>query len=162
MKLKGKILVKQTMQEEAVGAWSRPEGFDLACTCIHFPMMRIALNVAFGPFDQFKKFLKKEFDQDTEHESADAMAISFKYEKTQWHWVNIQKNDWTAEHYGTICHELHHFTHFALGESGIQYGTAGEELFAYMQGRAMELLIRAFIMLKKQEEKQEKRKKKVK
>lgn len=155
--MKQKILVKETLQHEVVSEWVKPDGYNLSCVTIQFPMMKIALNVAFGEYEEFKKFLKKEFDFDTEHADAAAICVAFKHEKTQWHWINIQTNNWLAQDYGTICHELHHFVHFALGESGIQYGTAGEELFAYMQGQAMELVVRAFLKLKKHEAKREMR-----
>lgn len=144
-----KVIIRDTMKEEVISVWVQPKGFDLKCVCLTVPALKLSLNLAYGPYTEFKKFLKKEFDQDTEHKDCNAMAITFEKNGTSWHWMNIQVNTWRAEEYGTICHELHHVTHFMLSKMGVEYSMAGEEVYAYLQGYLMELVIRAFVMLDK-------------
>ena len=153
MNMVGKYLVHKEMKEVVVSRWLQAKHFDLRCVNILAPMFNMTLNVAYGSYDEFKKFLKKEFDVDTEHKNAMAMVVTFEHENVCWHWMNIQKNDWTAEDYGVLAHELHHFTHFSLKEKGITYGEAGEELYAYFQGYFIELVVRAFAQLHKTQKK---------
>lgn len=157
-----KVIVKETMKEEVISEWVQPKDFDLKCVCLTVPAFKLSLNIAYGSYAEFKKFLKKEFDIDTEHKDCNAMAVTFDKDGTAWHWMNIQVNDWRAEEYGTICHELHHVTHFMYEKMGVTYGSAGEEAYAYLQGHLMELVVRAFVMLDKKlrPEKFKKKKKK--
>lgn len=151
-----RIVVKKTFNEEVISQWVEAAGFNLKCVSLNVPPFKLSLNVAYGPYDEFKKFLKKEFDQDTEHADCNAMAITFEKDGTTWHWMNIQVNEWRAEEYGTICHELHHVTHFMYDKMGVTYGNAGEEAYAYLQGYLMELVVRAFVQLKKSDRKKKK------
>lgn len=148
-----KVLVKSTMQEDAIGQWLKPAKYDISIVPLNIPVFKITLNLAYGSFEEFKRFVLTKFEHQIEHHSANAMAISFEHEGTTWNFINIQKCDWTARDYGTICHELHHATHFSLTNMGVDYGTAGEEVYAYMQGHLMELVVRAFQMLHKKKKK---------
>lgn len=113
----------------------------------------MSLNVVFGDFKEFKNFIKNKHDQNIATKHANAMYVGIDEPQCFWHYINIQKNNWLAEDYGVLCHELHHFVHGALEEKGCIYGSGGEEVYAYMQGYFMELLVRAFIELKKNEKK---------
>ncbi len=149
MSTKTKVLVHKEFKEVSVGRWVEITGYNLRAVCIEAPMFRISLNVAFGPYEEFKRFVKTRFDVDVKHSGANAMVVTFEHEKTRWHWMNIQTCEWTAEEYGTIAHELHHFTHFGLTEMGVTYGEGGEEVYAYFQGYFMERVVRSFAILAK-------------
>ena len=144
-----KVLVKETMKEDAIGQWLKPAKYELSVVPIYIPVFKITLNVAYGSFEEFKRFMLQEFEHKLEHHDANAFACSFEHKGTTWNFINITTNDWTATDYGTICHELHHATHFSLENMGVTYGSAGEEVYAYMQGYLMELVVRAFVMLRK-------------
>lgn len=146
-----KTFVKDVMKEEVVGSWVKPKGFHLAAVSLHNSALKLNLNLVYGKFPEFKRFISKEFDETIDHKESLAYYIGFDHKGTRWHFVNIQKNDWLAEDYGTLAHELHHFVYGALYEKGVEYGRGGEEVFAYIQGHFMELVVRAFLMLKKRQ-----------
>jgi hypothetical protein len=142
------IVVKETHAEDEIGQWVKSHG--LYCVPLYIPVFKFTLTIAYGSFEAFKSFMLKQFEHDVKHHSAQAMAVGFEdKEQTQWHWLNIQSCEWSAKDYGTLAHELHHATHFMLEEMGVTYDTAGEEVFAYMQGHLMELTVRAFFSLKR-------------
>lgn len=144
-----KLLTKSVMREQVVSEWVRPKGYDLSAVTISLPIFKISLNLVLGDFDEFSRFIKDTFDVECK-DCAKAYFCCFNdKDKVHWNWILIQRNDWRAEDYGTLAHELHHFVHSALDETGVAYGTAGEEVYAYMQGYFMELVVRAFIMLGK-------------
>lgn len=145
-----KIISKNEFKEVVISRWIKPKGYQLSMTSIEVAALKITVNLVFGKYDQFKKFIKDNHDFDTVHEACTAMVVTLKDEGVTWHYMLIQENEWTAEHYNTICHELHHLAHFVLSEKGITYGEGGEELFAYIQGYFMEMVVRAFVELKKQ------------
>lgn len=147
--MKIKTISKNVYKSIIINEWLKPEGFDLSICCVSEPVMKIALNIVYGDYKEFARFIKQQHAYDTEYESCVAMCLQVKKDGVAWNYINIQNNNWTAEHYGTMVHELHHFTHFALDEKGISYGSAGEELYAYVQGYFMEMLVRAFIELGK-------------
>lgn len=145
-----KRITKKTFEKEIISEWFQPKGFDLAIVALSTDALQININLVFGSFEEFKRLCLIQFDHAIEHDSALAFACNFKdKEGKNWNFLNIQRNDWTAEDYGTIAHELHHITHFSLDEKGIAYGSAGEECFAYVQGYFMELVVRAFQELRK-------------
>lgn len=144
-----KYLVKKEYKEVVITQWIKPEGYKLAMCSLSCTSMKMDLNLFFGEYSEFKKFIKSEHDFDTEHETCIAMYVQNKKDGIVYFNMIIQKNDWLAEDYATIVHELHHFIHFALEEKGVNYGTAGEEVYAYLQGYFTELVIRAFVELKK-------------
>lgn len=145
-----KVLTKKSYEAELITQWVKIKGFDLSACTINDPVMKMSLNLAFGNFDEFKKFMKKDYDKEVVFNDAHALAFSFDdKDHTRWNWVLITENDWYAADYGTICHELHHFTHFGLTEKGVNYGEGGEEVYAYTQGFFMEMVVRAFMELKK-------------
>lgn len=137
------------MREVLVTQWVQPAGFDLAVVTLNSQELKISVNLVFGELKEFKKFIASAYDHKVDVEDANALATTFTHEGKAWNYLLITKNDWHAEDYGTIAHELHHITHFALEEKGITYGSAGEECFAYVQGYFMELVVRAFMELKK-------------
>lgn len=142
-------IVEETMIEEIIGKWIKPKDFNLTCNSIRVPVFKFNLNIAYGEFEEFKRFLILKFGHDVKYEAAHAMVCSFKKDGIQWHWMNIQQMQFTAEDYGTMVHELHHFAHFAMEEMGVTYGMGGEEVYAYLQGHMMEMVCRAFSMLRK-------------
>ena len=144
-----KVLTKKAYDMETISHWVKAKGFDLSICTIHDHSLKLSLNVVYGTFEEFKKFMKKEFDQEIEHKNATAFFIQISKPECAWNFMLIQSNNWTAPDYGTICHELHHFTHFGLDEKGISYGSAGEEVYAYVQGYFMEMTVRAFVELHK-------------
>ena len=148
-----KILVAETMKEDAIGQWLKPAKTELAIVPVNVPVFKITLNVVYGSFEEFKRFMLTKFEQKITHAKANAYAMSFEHNGTTWNFINITSCEWTAQDYGTIAHELHHATHFSLENMGVTYGTAGEEVYAYMQGHLMELVIRAFAMLRKKRKK---------
>lgn len=76
MKIKyKKILVRQTMDEEVISQWVEPEGFNLACTALSANALKIIVNVACGPYKEFKRFMLEEFHEKTEHEDVNAIRI---------------------------------------------------------------------------------------
>ncbi len=144
-----KTITKKELNSVLVSKWRKPKGYDLSFTDISCPSMKLTLNVMFGKYDEFKRFMKNMHDFDTVHQACTAMCVMCKKDGTAWHYILIQENDWTADHYNTLVHELHHFIHFALDDKGVSYGMGGEEVFAYLQGYFMEMVVRAFIELKK-------------
>lgn len=144
-----KVISKNTYQLEAIGEWYKPKGYDLAMTNIDCDALKINVNLVYGTLDEFKKMILHQFNEKVEVVSCIAMYIQIEENSKPWHFVLIQGNEWTAQDYGTICHELHHLTHHALEEKGVTYGTGGEEIYAYVQGHFMELVVRAFVEYKK-------------
>lgn len=148
-KIANKIITKKTYSERVISEWVKPIGYDLSICTINTKAMEISFNLVYGTFAEFKTFLKKEYNHDIKFNGAHAIVVQFEYETVVWNFMLITQNTWTAQDYGTICHELHHLTHFALSDKGVSYGEAGEEVFAYTQGYFMELVVRAFVELHK-------------
>jgi len=148
MKLE-KTLVKKTFTEVSISQWIKPEGYKLAMCALNLPAFKITLNLFFGEFNEFKRFLKEESNFETNVENCIAAVASIQKDGIVYHNMIIQQNDWTCENYNTIVHELHHFTHFALKHIGVNYSDDSEECYAYIQGYFMELVCRAFLELKK-------------
>ena len=144
-----KIVCKQEMKETVISQWMKPKGYDFVMTSLELNVFNATAHLIFGKYDEFKKFAKDKHNFDTEYKSCTAMVVHIEDNGVQWHYILIQENDWTADHYNTIVHELHHLTHFLLDGKGVSYGIGGEEVFAYVQGYFMELVVRAFVMLKK-------------
>jgi len=154
MKIKfDKILVKKTMVEETIGQWVNPKGFNLPIVSISTALYNSTLNVCFGEYREFVRFLKEICDHDiSEHDNPLALFVYFKNKKDEEkdsNWLLITENNWSATDYGTLCHELHHFAFIALDKIGIEQDHKSEEAFAYFQGYFMERVVRSFISLKK-------------
>lgn len=148
-----KIIVNKERREQVISEWVKAKGFDLSICTVRDIALKLNLNVVFGDFDVFKDFIWNTHKEKITHASANAFFLQMEKPECTWNYILITKNDWTAEDYGTICHELHHFTHGGLQEKGIEYGSAGEECFAYVQGYFMEMMIRAFMELRKAKKK---------
>lgn len=108
------------------------------------------LNLVFvvGDYNEFRNYVKFHDDYDIGKKDCGGMYVYTDEkdgEMKRYLWV--PSKDFTSNGYGTLCHELHHFTHQSLGDRGITYGTAGEELFAYFQGYFMELVVKAMVEL---------------
>ncbi|MGV8131595.1 MAG: hypothetical protein ACP5N7_05855 [Candidatus Pacearchaeota archaeon] len=144
-----KIISKNEFKEVLISKWMKPKGYELEMTQLSLMAFGIYTNLIFGKYSEFKKFIKDKHNFDTEHEACMAMVVQVKDKGVTWNYMLIQENEWSAENYGTIAHELHHLTHFVLSDKGVNYGEGGEEVFAYIQGYFMELVVRAFIELKK-------------
>lgn len=144
-----KKFVGKTLKQEIIGPWYKPKGFDLTFCQLASPMFGFVLNLVYGTYDEWEKFMVKYHDRSKDNADSLAVYCWATDPKTQENvkYLLITQNTWSAKDYGTICHELHHFTHLALDTIGIEYGRAGEELFAYFQGHFMELVVRAFIEL---------------
>lgn len=148
-----KIITKKEYTETIISKWIKPKGYDLSMTSISIECLRINVQLVFGEYSEFKKFIKDKHSFDIIHNDCTAMVVTLNHEDLHWNYILIRENEWKSEHYGTICHELHHLTHFALTDKGITYGETGEELYAYLQGYLMELVVKAFIELKKAKKK---------
>lgn len=144
-----KILVKDEFTHTSISRWVKAKGFDIKLVTLYIPLFNGALNVAFGPIEEFKRFIHKNYGREVDIESAKAVAVEFTYEGKTSHWINIQSVDWTAEEYGVIAHELYHATHLILGCAGITYGDNAQEAYAYLLGHLYELTVRAFSQLHK-------------
>ncbi len=149
-----KVITKKSYEKQLITQWVKVSGFNLSACTINDPVMKLSLNLVHGTFDEFKAFIKKTYEEDIPFNDASALALSFEdKEHCRWNWVLITENNWYAVDYGTICHELHHFTHFGLTEKGVTYGEGGEEVYAYTQGFFMEMVVRAFQELHKKNKK---------
>lgn len=157
-----KWLTKNELREVAITRWMKPKGFKLSICEFSNKMFGLNLILVHGEIKEFSKFIKDKNDYTCEHESAKALFVWTKNPKSNEteHYIVITECDWYADDYGTICHELHHFTHFGLESIGIDYGRAGEELFAYFQGYFMTSMVKAFQELKKVTSKKIKKRKK--
>lgn len=144
-----KVISKNELKDALITKWLKPKGYDLAMTSINSEVFAVTVNLVYGKYDEFKKFIKEKHGFDTEFKDCVAMCLRIQDNGVTWHYVLIQKNEWYAENYGTICHELHHLTHFVLDDKGIVYCRESEEVFAYVQGFFMEMVVRAFMELKK-------------
>lgn len=148
----GKYITRKTFKEEAISEWFTLKGYTLiTCALQNSLFAKAILNVVFGEYEEFKRYIKDTHKYDLGHEDCVAMYVwVFDKERNKhYKYLLIQEVDWTAKCYGTMCHELHHYTHIYLKELGIEYSEGSEEVFAYFQGHFMELLIKAFIELKK-------------
>lgn len=145
-----KIISKNVYKTEIIGTWYKPKGFDLSMTAINCPSLKICVNLIFGTYEEFKRMIYIQFGEDLKSDTCIAMAVNLKDKNgVQWNFVLIQENEWTAEHYGTLAHEIHHLTHFSLSEKGVNYGEGGEEVYAYLTGYFMEMIVRSFQELKR-------------
>lgn len=146
-----KFLSKNEMREVIITRWIKPKGYKVSLCEFKNSTFPINLILVFGDIKEFAKLVKERSDYDVEHvNTAQALFVHVKNTVGEMdNYILITKNEWMADDYGTICHELHHFTHQALEQIGIDYGRAGEELFAYFQGHYMELVCRAFVELRK-------------
>lgn len=146
-----------------VGRWHKAGGYDMHLVDISFPMFDINFIVSFGKMAEAARYLRDRYDYILEdYESAIAMCVTGilnKKDNGRANHLIFTTNDWTAKDYGTIAHETHHAVHKALGNIGLDYGVGGEELFAYMQGHMMELIVRAFQELRNTLSKQKPKKK---
>lgn len=149
LNMKLKYLSRKTYNPEVIAEWVKPKGFDLAITCIKDLTFNLSINLVFGDFHEFKKFIKNEYELDLEHDNARAYALRFSKPECDWNYLLISDLDWRAQDYGTIAHEVHHMTHFALKDKGLTHSSDSEESFAHFQGFLMEMIIRAFVEYKK-------------
>ena len=150
--MKTKVLVSKKHNVSIISSWVKPGNFDLSICTIDEPSLNLSLNLILGSLEEAKKFIKEEYGESPiKNLGNGTIAVSFNVEKEGflYNYINIQKNEWLAMDYGVICHELHHFTHHALAEKGIDYCEGGEELFAYIQGYFMENVVRALITIGK-------------
>ena len=156
-----KLFTRDTKEETVISEWYTPNLADILMCEIHNEMFGVSLRLCYGTYEEFKKLLKEAHNYDTGHESCKAMYCWIERNGETFKYLLIQKMDWTANDYGTIVHELHHFTHLFMKEIGVDYGEGGEEVFAYFQGYYMELVVRAFMGLTKQKNKNTEKKPKV-
>jgi hypothetical protein len=146
-----KIIVKKENNERVISRWVKPKGYDLAICELYNYMFGVGVTVVFGKMDEAKKFVKDRTEYEIEHDNANAMFVWAKHENEDKKFLLFTENNWAAEDYGTICHELHHFTHHVIDEEiGASYGKEGEEFYAYFQGYFMGLVVLAFSELKQQ------------
>lgn len=144
-------ITKKEYKARLIGEWVKEEKYNLAICTIDEQTFGISCNVVYGKLPNFKKFLKDKYDFDIVLNDCIAMTVHFPDKKTgiAWNFILIQDNEWTAKDYGVLCHETHHLVHFNLPDKGINYGEGSEEVFAYVQGWFMEMLIRTLAELRK-------------
>ena len=97
-----KILVKKTMEDTIINQWLKPRGFDLSVVCLNDRSLKLSLNVCFGSLNEFKRFIKEKYEQDITATNSIALYYGFETKGVEWHFINIQKNDWTASDYGVL------------------------------------------------------------
>jgi hypothetical protein len=144
-----KVITDKEYKQSIISGWVKAKGYDLSVCTISSKTLKLSLNLVYGTFDVFKEFIQKEHGKEIKFDNAEALYLQVDDKDCAWNFILIQSMDWTANDYGVICHELHHFTHYGLEEKGVTYGTGGEEVYAYVQGHFMELVVRAFVELKK-------------
>lgn len=143
-----KRVTKKRYSRDLISDWIKFNKNKIPICSITDHTLGSTLNVAFGSLEDFKKFLKDQHDQDITINDCIACYAWFNDSKgVTWHYMLIQDSHWYPQNYGTICHELHHFTHCALEKKGVDQHDSSEETFAYFQGYFMEMVIRAFMML---------------
>ncbi len=126
---------------------------DLKIVTLVDRVFTVSLNLAYGSYSDFAKFIYDEFKVEdpkgNAEEHPEGMYVSFVSEGVRWHWLLITEMEFTCKDYGTIVHELHHFVHNSIEGKGVIYSKDSEEAFAYVQGYFMDLVIRAFVELKR-------------
>lgn len=144
--MKLKTLTKQTRKVTTINEWLQPVGYKLHVCCLSSEMFGQSLNLVIAEEDEFKRWMRDEFKEEVKNRNYEALFYQFedKEKHCQTNMMNLKKVDFYARDYGVLCHELHHFAHFALDEMGVTYGMGGEEVYAYMQGYFMELCVLAF------------------
>lgn len=147
-----KQITKKPFLNETISNWYKVSKFDLQICELDFPIFCLRLAVCFGDYAEYQKMLKHYYEREIEGGIAPLACYTWvddpdTHEKRKF--LLITENEWTAKDYGTLAHEIHHFVHLSLKDIGIDYGEGGEELFAYFQGYVMELVVRAFVELKK-------------
>ncbi len=147
--LHDKLVTRNENREVTITRWVRPKGYKLAVCEMSCNVFKSSLILCFGKSSEFKKFVKEYADYDCDIENANALYVYTKIKDETYNFILIQEFDYRAKDFGTLCHELHHFTHLSLERIGIDYGRGGEEVFAYFQGHFMEMIIKAFVELSK-------------
>lgn len=148
--MKHKTLNRKVYKLTAITEWATPHGYDLKIVTLAVDAFKMALNLAIGPFSEFKKFIGKEYEDDISvSNTPNGMCVAIDAKGTVFHFVWLPSVEWTSEWYGTLVHELHHFTRNAYSEKGMEYHRSSEEAFAYLQGHMMELACRALHELDK-------------
>lgn len=156
-----KDITKKKMTETVISVWSKIKDYDLVACDISVSMFRSNLIFCVGSNKEFARMLLTEHDYKLEGSGRAFYVYVTNKEGIRTNYILIQGNDWSAEDYGTIVHELHHFTHIYLQQHvGCSYGEGGEEFFAYFQGYHMELVVSALVELKKALKKSKKKSKK--
>lgn len=162
MKLQYKSITNKEMKVTVIGKWHKFTDYNIYACDITNEMFKTNLILCFGDLKDFARLIKDQDEYDVEHSDALALYCWTTKNGSRSNYLFFKENNWTAENYGVICHELHHFTHLVLESIGVTYGTAGEELYAYHQGHYMEYVIRALMELQKILNKRVKRLKKKK
>lgn len=143
--------ITKELSEVILDKWVKINNFDLFQTSIPCTPLKLDLNLFYGDFKEFKKFIQTSFDDvKIDHKAAVGFYLSIEKDGTTWHNLLITENNWLPEHYGTIAHEIHHFVHYGLEEKGVNYGSGGEEVYAYLSGYYMQMIVQAFVEFKKQ------------
>jgi hypothetical protein len=147
-------LNKKSMRETTISEWCRPEGYDLSAVSLSSPLYTSTLNLLYGPYKEARRYIQQRCEYDIGDKEPKGMFV-YSHDKLdkefegRIYFLIILKNEWMAEDYATIVHELHHFTHIALHNIGIKHCEDSEEAFAYFQGYFMERVIRSFMELKR-------------
>lgn len=154
-------ICKKEYKLPLIGKWYKPKDLDLYTCDISVPALNLNYMLVFAKIDEFAKYVKKRCDYKVQNvENANALYVYINENGNNDKYIVFTEYDWTAKDYGTICHELHHAVHSALDDIGISYGQAGEEVYAYLQGHLMELVVRAFMELHKEVSKKPTKKRK--
>lgn len=149
--MKYRTVTRKEYTPPAIGKWMEPAGYDLCVCDIQIHALCLSFHLCFGNLDEFWRYAKEHSGLDRDDGVYEALCAFIENPDggENIRYILITENNWAAEDYGTICHELHHAIHFALNDKGVKYGDAGEEIYAYLQGHLMELVVRAFLELKR-------------
>lgn len=142
-----KNVTKKVFTEVAISNWQEISNVYISSLTVE--CFCLSLNLVYGKLQDFKNYVKKQHEELVNIDECTAVFVSLKKEGVTWYYILIQENDWYAQDYGIICHELHHFIHKSLEEKGVTYAENSEEVYAYLQGHFMELVIKSLLELKK-------------
>lgn len=156
--IKYKVIERKRMKEQSIGQWLKPHKYNLYIVDVSCSLYGLNLQLCFGPMLEFSRYIKEKHDREVDHENAKAMYCWYTVDGIQNKYLILTENEWGAEDYGTMAHEVHHVVSYSLADVGISHSKDSEEAYAYFQGYLMERVIRAFVMLNKSLSKRRKKK----
>lgn len=144
-----KYINQKEFRPTVISRWGSPNYAPSAslCSIIH-DESGMTLNLFIGSVEDFNTHCKNKYDKELVKRSYQALFFSNESEGTTIYWIHLLKNEFLAEDYNSIVHELHHFIHYALSDRNQPYHLDyTEEKYALMQGWFMEMVIRALVEL---------------
>lgn len=138
---------------EAVSKWCKLRDYELLACDVAMPVVRRQYILMVGTVEEFDRYILDKHGIKPHLETALAAYAWYPLDGALYHYILFTENDWAPADYGSIAHEVHHVIHLSLQAIGIRYARASEEVFAYAAGYLMEMIVRAFVELKKWQEK---------